>query len=82
MLVDPRIPLSLFAPQHPRKDAGDGEWGVCTYAPKLSRVWEKVNFCHTPGSDRAACVCLSSVKHAESSVTAVGELKCCAFRPI
>lgn len=51
VLADPCVPLLLFTLQHPWKDAGDGERGACERAPKLSRVWEKVNFCHTPGSD-------------------------------
>lgn len=54
MLADPCIPLSLFTLQHPRKDAGAGDWGVCEDAPKLSHVWEKVNFYHTPGSNRSS----------------------------
>lgn len=51
MLADLCVPLPLFTQQHSGKDAGDGEWGVCEHAPELSHVWEKVNFCHTPGSD-------------------------------
>lgn len=51
MPAAPCVPLSLFTLQHLRKDAGAGEWGVRERAPKLSRVWEQVNFCHTPGSD-------------------------------
>ena len=36
--ADPCLPLSLFTPQHPGKEARDGEWGMCKRAPKLSHV--------------------------------------------